>query len=255
MPPPSLLSRTITSGRPSRRAASRPPTSWASATSPISSTVGPGAGGRDAERGRDGAVDAVGAAVGEHPRRRRRGRGRTSRRRAPASRRRRRASRRPAAARRARRPRAARRGRRASGAIAPAAARSARRQPSSQPRSLRGFSGASTARVGGDDRADAPRRVLPRGLGVEGDLERVEAVQPLAQRLGGREVAEAQDEVGGVGGGEAGVAQQRVVVGDRGRAAARARQRLGEQRQREPVGERGERRRRARGRARCGPPP
>ena len=75
MPPPSLLSRTITSGRPSRRAASSPPMSWASATSPISSTVGPRAGGGDAERGRDGAVDPVGAAVGEHARGAYRGRG------------------------------------------------------------------------------------------------------------------------------------------------------------------------------------
>ena len=41
MPPPSLSISTITSFRPSREAASRPPMSWASATSPISSTTGP----------------------------------------------------------------------------------------------------------------------------------------------------------------------------------------------------------------------
>ena len=51
-------------------AASRPPTSCASATSPISSTAGPARGGADAERGRDGPVDPVRAAVGEHPERR-----------------------------------------------------------------------------------------------------------------------------------------------------------------------------------------
>ena len=68
IPPPSLLSSTIVSGRPRRRAASRPPMSWASATSPISSTTGPSPGGRDAEGGRDGPVDPVGAAVGEHAR-------------------------------------------------------------------------------------------------------------------------------------------------------------------------------------------
>ena len=41
IPPPSLLSSTIVSASPSRRAASRPPMSCASATSPISSTTGP----------------------------------------------------------------------------------------------------------------------------------------------------------------------------------------------------------------------
>ena len=41
MPPPPLSIRTIVSGSSRRRAASRPPMSWASATSPISSTTGP----------------------------------------------------------------------------------------------------------------------------------------------------------------------------------------------------------------------
>ena len=49
---------------PSRGRPAAPPTSWASATSPISSTTGPARAGGDAERGRDGAVDAVRAAVG-----------------------------------------------------------------------------------------------------------------------------------------------------------------------------------------------
>ena len=97
------------------------------------------------------------------------------------------------------------------------------------------------ARVGGDDRRHRAGRVLPRVLGVEGDLQRaVEPVQPLAQRLRGREVADAQHEVGRVGG-PVGVAQQRVVVRDRRRAAAGAGERVGQQRQRERVGERGER--------------
>ena len=55
--------------RPSRRAASRPPMSWASATSPMSSDDRAAGRGGDAERGGDRAVDAVGAAVGEHARR------------------------------------------------------------------------------------------------------------------------------------------------------------------------------------------
>ena len=91
MPPPSLLSSTMVSDSPSRRAASRPPMSWARATSPISSTTGPLAHRGGAERGRDGAVDPVGAAVGQHPRVLIRAPGRAARRRGWASRRRRRA--------------------------------------------------------------------------------------------------------------------------------------------------------------------
>ena len=41
MPPPSLSTSTIVSARPRRLAASSPPRSWASATSPISSATGP----------------------------------------------------------------------------------------------------------------------------------------------------------------------------------------------------------------------
>ncbi len=89
IPPPSLLSSTIVSARPSRRAASRPPMSWASATSPISSTTGPSGRRGDAERAGDGAVDAVGAPVGEHAGEAATGRGRRARRRGSASRRRR----------------------------------------------------------------------------------------------------------------------------------------------------------------------
>ena len=91
------------------------------------------------------------------------------------------------------------------------------------------------ARVGREDRRDGAGRVLPGVLGVEADLQRVvEAVQPAPQRLGGGEVADAQHEVGRVRGRPLGVAQQRVVVRDRGRAAAGAGQRVGEQRDRRP---------------------
>ena len=69
-----------------------------------------------------------------------------------------------------------------------------------------------------------------------------EAVQPLAQRLGGRQVADAQHEVGRVRRRPRGIAQQRVVVRDRRLAAAGAGQRLGEQRDRGALGERGQRR-------------
>ena len=68
------------------------------------------------------------------------------------------------------------------------------------------------------ERSTTPRRVLPGALGVERDLRSaVERREPRAQRLGGRQVADAQHELGALRGGEAGVAQQRVVVGDRGR--------------------------------------
>ena len=203
MPPPSLLSRTITSGRPSRRAASSPPMSWASATSPISSTVGPGPAaatpnavetvpsiplaprlestrggasraGKKVSTSRTGIEEATTSVASPGSR-------------TPSS--------------------AATRGSERSPSVwaIASAACVVGAAPGVEPvavlaRLLR----RQHARVGGHDRADAARRVLPRGLGVEGDLERVEAVEPLAQRLRGGEVAEAQDEVGGVGGGEAG---------------------------------------------------
>ena len=40
MPPPSLFTQTIVSGMPARRALSRPPTSWSSATSPVRTNAG-----------------------------------------------------------------------------------------------------------------------------------------------------------------------------------------------------------------------
>ena len=236
MPPPSLLSSDDHERQPEPARGEQPADVVGERDVADQQHGRPGPGGRDAERGRDRAVDAVGAAVGEHARRRVAG---GEERLDVAHRHRggdheRRVGRQPHAelGRDARLRELAERAGDGDGggavgtapAVEPGAvlARLLRRQH---------------ARVGGHDRADAPRRVLPGGLGIEGDLQRVEPVQPLAQRLGGREVAEAQDEVGGVGGGEAGVAQQRVVVGDRGGTAAGAGQRLGEQRQREPVGE------------------
>ena len=223
IPPPSLLSSTIVSVRPSRRRGEQ-----------AADVVGQ----RDvADQQHDRAVGAAAAtpnavetvpSIPLAPRlaSTRGGRlarpGRTSRRRAPASRRRRRAvasagSATPssAATRGSLSPSraSASRSRRARGAVG---ARARRRATPARALARAPIGVERRARVGGDDRADAPRRVLPRGLGVERDLERVEAGEPRAQRLGGRQVADAQHEVGRVRGGEAGVAQQRVVVGDRG---------------------------------------
>ena len=58
---------------------------------------------------------------------------------------------------------------------------------------------------------------------------RREAGKPGAQRFGGRQVADANDDVGLVISREALVAKQRVIVGDRRVAAAGARQGIGEQ--------------------------
>src|SRR5438094_331744 len=123
MPPPSLSSSTTVSFSPGLVAASSPPMSWASATSPISSTTGP--------------------------------------------------------------------------------------------------------RAAGEDGADGAGGVLPGALGVERHLQRVvEPVQPGAQRLGGGEVADPDHQLGPVLLGPAGVAEQRIVVRDRGGAAAGAGQRV-----------------------------
>ena len=73
--------------------------------------------------------------------------------------------------------------------------------------------------------------------------------EPLAQRLGGRQVADAQHELGPPRRAERGIAQQRVVVRDRGRAAARARRRLGQQRHARRARRTRPARRRAAGRA------
>ena len=241
MPPPSLLSSTIASGRSSRRAASRPPMSWARATSPMSRTVGrPAAAtpkavetvpsmplaprlestrggrsraGKNVSTSRTGIEEATtrvasagrrtpsSAATRGSERLGKRGRDRGGRRAVGA------ASTSPAS--------------RGPCAAARAPARAGRRPTI-----------VATAPAGSCHASSASNAICSA---------LVEPVQPLAQRLGGRQVADAQHEVGRVAGGPLGVAQQRVVVRDRCRAAARAGQRVGEQRQRERVGERGER--------------
>ena len=248
MPPPSLSISTITSFRPSRDAASRPPTSWASATSPISRTIGPRRRGRRRRRwtrcrrsrSRRGWT-APGRAF--------RGPGRTSRRRGPASTRRRRTSlpagsRVPSSA-------ATRGSFRPAGpttsAIAPRGGRSAACQPSSQLVSLRrlgSFRRARPAVARGSAAMIVP--TTPAGSchaasGSRLDLQGVEPAEPRPQRLRRRKVADAEHEVGSVGGGPAAVAQQRVVVRDRRRAAPGARQRLGQQREPGALGERRDR--------------
>ena len=135
-------------------------------------------------------------------------------------------------------------------AIAPAAARSGRGpglEPVAGPRAARQAllqRVEDRARVGGRQRRHGARGVLPRGLGIERDLQRVlrQAAEPLAQRLGRRQVAHPQHELRRVRGGPRGVAQQRVVVGDGGRSAPRAGGRLGQQRHAGAVREARERR-------------
>ena len=188
IPPPSLSISTMTSFSPRREAASSPPMSCASATSPISSTTGPRDAGGDAEGGRDRPVDPVRAAVGQHAERRRarreerldvadRHRGGDDQRRLV------RAARDPSSAatrgsfsprpERARRSRPPRRGRpRASASSQRVSCALAAAAPASASNVVRGSAPTIVP-------TDA-RRVLPRGLGVERDLQRVRA--PPARR-------------------------------------------------------------------------
>ena len=251
MPPPSLSSSTIVSCRPRRRAASRPPTSCGERD------VADQQHDRPVRRGRatPNAVETV-PSIPLAPRlESTRGgvvarRGRTSRRRAPASRRRRPASRRrgsaapsSAATRGSLRPSPP-----SARAIAAAAARSARRQRSSQSRS-RGARcrsrqrGERGARVGGEhDRRDAPAGSCHAPSGSNAICSA--SSSPCSHWRSGLEVGRSptrSTSSGACAPREGRVAQQRVVVRDRGGAAARAGQRLGEQRDRGAVGERGER--------------
>ena len=101
--------------------------------------------------------------------------------------------------------------------------------------------------VGSARRIAAARfgRLVPAAVGVDDDLVGAARRQPGAQRLAGRHLAEAQDEVGDDRAGEALVAQQQVVGGDDVgavvRAAAQLRGRLGEDREAGGAGEVGER--------------
>ena len=208
MPPPPLSSSTIVSSSSRRRAASSPPMSCASATSPISSTTGPARRGGRAEGAGDRPVDAVGAAVAQHPRRVGRAPARSSRCRAPASRRPRTASPRagsstPSSAATAgsrqrvlrRAPRAAppRRARRrcASARASPrrgvrGAAARAGVLPRSPPSPTRVRSRARECRGGSSasERLSTRARVLPGALGVERDLRDAARGPPSHVRSG-----------------------------------------------------------------------
>ena len=203
MPPPSLSSTTIVSAMPSRRAASRPPRSWSQRDVAGQQHDGPG---RAAATPK--AVDTV-PSIPFAPRlastrggASRAGKNvstsRTGIEEATTS-----VAVRRADARRARRDArlgvvaapsvsAMRAGRGAVGnapAGEPLAVARAARERSAAPHHGRG---SARSRV-----ADAARRVLPGGLGVEGDLERrSRPCEPLAQRLGRRQVADAQHELG-----------------------------------------------------------
>ena len=260
MPPPSLSSSTIASGRPSRRAASSPPMSCSERDVAGEQHDRAGRRGGDPERGRRRAVDPVRAAVGEHARRRRAGgeerldvadrhRGRDHERRLGGQ------------------PHAelggdARLGQLGRPPSTPAIA--LRRgavgagpllQPAARPAACAGAvaaSASSTARgSAGSSVAAAPPGSCHAFSGSNAiwSVAVAEAVQPLAQRLGGRQVADAQRRGRARAPRPRRVAQQRVVVRDRRRPAARAGRRLGQQREPGALGERGQRGGRAAGRA------
>ena len=133
-------------------------------------------------------------------------------------------------------------------AIASAADRSARRQRSSHAlsrRRLRPFATASSVVRGSAARivATAPAGSCQAPSGSNAICSASSApCSHCRSGLRGRQVADPQHEVGRVRARPVGVAQQRVVVRDGGGAAARAGQRIGQQRDRRPLGERGERR-------------
>ncbi len=116
--------------------------------------------------------------------------------------------------------------RRGLSASAAAAASSASRQAASHagsgaPSSAR----SSAAGCPAPDPVDDSGRVLPAGAGVDERLLDLggQRGEPGAQRLGGRQIADADARARGEPGGEGRVAQQQVVGGDRVRSLARAR--------------------------------
>ncbi len=230
-------------------AVSSEPASCASATSPVSSTTGPGLAGGDAVGGRECAVDAVRAAVGEDAQRRvahredrldvadrhRRGDDQRGLRRQPGAELERDARLAQILAQRPRRsptPRARRRPRHADAHAGSGSGSTVSASASSSARGL-------ARRASGRRCARGPASVV----GVDEHLHGVEPREPLAQRLRRRQVADAQDRARAGRLRERRDAQQRVVVGDRAGAAARARERVGEQR---PAGALAQRGRRAR---------
>ena len=230
MPPPSLSMTTMRTGVATSRRAARPPMSWRRPRSPVTIVVGRPLACGGADPGGDQAVDAVGAAVAEEEgvgRRRRRGRppGRGS-----ACSRRCRRGRRRGGRRRARRCRAGSVIGPSPAELAPsiaACARRARRRASArgvrrgrsrlQPRRpARGQLG----RVGAQDRRRPAGRLVPAAAGVDDDLVGAAGRQPGAQRLAGRHLAEAQDEVGHD---RAGRSARRAAAGRRWRSRASGR--------------------------------
>ena len=153
--------------------------------------------------------------------------GRRSRRRAPASTRRRRAW--PRAAAPAPSSSATRGSLSSSPSSSAIAARRARVgvAPGRRPRGVglgldgRGERLEQRGRLGVDGQVADLRGVLPGAVGIDEHLDGVEAREPLAQRLGRRQVADAQDRARARGLRERRDAQQRVVVRD-GAGAARA---------------------------------
>ena len=113
-----------------------------------------------------------------------------------------------------------------------------RREPVRIDGRLRGVRVERGCRISGVADGDHRGRILPGPLGVQRDLlGPLERRKPGAKRLGRREVADPDHELGLHLLGEPLVAQDHVVVGDRGRSVARARQRIGEQRVTRPLGE------------------
>ncbi len=208
---------------------------------------GTGARGRDAVGGGERAVDAVGAAVGQHPQRDRpRGQDRLDiahgHRRGDDEGR----LRGECGAELERDPRLAelvaessRDGRRGAGVrVAPGA----RPRRVGRSRRLRRERLQERRRIAVHRQVAHVRGVLPRAVRVDEHLHGIEAGEPLAQRLGGGEVPDAQDGAGRRGLREGRDPEQGVVVGDRALAAAGARQRVGED---GPAGRGAEGRRRA----------
>ena len=205
IPPPSLSTSTIVSARPepARRPAA-PPRSWASATSPMQQHDRAVAGGGDAEarsttvpsmpfaprlastRGGSSRAGAERLDVAD----RHRG-GDDQRRRRRAAPRRARAATRGSLELVAERRAIAARGRVVGGAPARRATPGRRRDGARRARRASARGSAASARV--DDAAPGPAR-RPRGRSAT--CARVERRQPRAQRLGGRQVADAQHDVG-----------------------------------------------------------
>ena len=212
---------------------------------------------RGAEGGGDRAVDPVRPAVGEHARPIVARRRRTPRRRGSASTTRRTASPRAGAT-----PPSERATSGSDSARRRASARSRRatalvgRAPRREPVPVACDSSASRARSSRACGGSASRRRASGSCHAPSGSNAIWAVlepgQPRAQRLGGRQLAGPEHELRRELLGELRVAQQQVVVGDRGRAASRARQRVGEQRDPGPRGKARQLRRRVRGRGPAG---